>query len=194
MEKTNKPVYKLTLSAIFIALATGLSFIKVYELPLGGSITLLSMLPIVMLSVMLGIKWGLISAFAYAVIQMLLGLPAVLSWGLSPLTLVGTILFDYIIAFTVLGFGGTFAKKGYFGICLGTVLAVFLRFVSHFISGYVIFANFEPFEVFGETITGNAFLYSLCYNGSYMLPELIITTIAAVVLFRLPQINKLISQ
>ncbi|MBQ8532828.1 MAG: energy-coupled thiamine transporter ThiT, partial [Clostridia bacterium] len=65
-ENSKKYVYKLTLSAVFVALATALSLIKVYELPLGGSVTLLSMLPIVMISCMLGLKWGFGSAFVYS--------------------------------------------------------------------------------------------------------------------------------
>ena len=149
METTKKPVYKLTVSAVFVALATVLSFIKVIKMPLGGSVTLLSMLPVVMISVMFGLKWGFGSAFVYALGQLALGLPEVLTWGLTPAMLIGTIMFDYIIAFTVLGIAGIFADKGYKGICGGVALAVFLRFVSHFISGYVIFKNLEQFEIFG---------------------------------------------
>ena len=121
MEMSKKYVYKLTLSAIFVALATVLSLIKVIKMPLGGSVTLLSMLPIVMISVMLGAKWGFGSAFVYSLIQLILGitLDGLLGWGLTPVMLVGTILLDYIVAFTVLGIAGIFAKKGYLGICGG---------------------------------------------------------------------------
>ena len=191
METTKKPVYKLTVSAVFVALATVLSFIKVIKMPLGGSVTLLSMLPVVMISVMFGLKWGFGSAFVYALGQLALGLPEVLTWGLTPAMLIGTIMFDYIIAFTVLGIAGIFADKGYKGICGGVALAVFLRFVSHFISGYVIFKNLGQFEIFGGVFTNRPILYSVAYNGFYMLPELIITTAAAMILFRMPQIRKL---
>ena len=88
METKNKPVYKLTVSAVFISLATVLSLIKVIEMPLGGSVTLLSMLPIVMLSVMFGLKWGFGAAFVYSLAQLAMGLPAVLSWGLTPAMLI----------------------------------------------------------------------------------------------------------
>ena len=186
-EITKKPVYKLTLSAIFIALASALSLIKVYELPLGGSVTLLSMLPIVMLSLMLGTKWGIGSAFVYSLVQLMFGimLDGVLGWGLTPLSLVGTIFLDYIIAFTVLGVGGIFAKKGTVGIVLGTVIAMVLRFICHFISGVIIFDIWCEWD--------SVWLYSLCYNGSFMLPELIITTIGAALVFSAPQIKKLIN-
>ncbi|MBQ2285763.1 MAG: energy-coupled thiamine transporter ThiT [Clostridia bacterium] len=191
MEKTKNSVYKLTLSAVFVALATVLSLIKVVEMPLGGSVTLLSMLPIVIISVAFGLKWGFGSAFVFALGQLALGLAQVLSWGLTPAMLIGTIVFDYIIAFTVLGIAGIFAKKGYAGVCGGVALAIFLRFVSHFISGYVIFKNLEQFEIFGSLFTNRPILYSLAYNGFYMLPELVITTVAAAIIFRIPAVKKL---
>ncbi len=186
MEMSKKYVYKLTLSAIFVALATVLSLIKVYKLPLGGAVTLLSMLPIVMLSVMLGVKWGLGAAFVYSLAQLALDLGDVLTWGLTPASLVGTILLDYIFAFTVLGLGGLFAKKGYLGICIGSVLVMVLRFLCHFVSGIIIFDIWCEWD--------SVWLYSLCYNGSFMLPELILTTVAAVILFRLPQVKKIMNQ
>ena len=187
------PIYKLTLSAIFIALATGLSFIKIINMPLGGSVTLLSMLPIIMISLMLGLKWGIGSAFVYSLLQLLFGitLDGLLGWGLTPVMLVGTIFLDYILAFTVLGFAGIFAKKGYAGICAGTVIVILLRFVCHFISGFIIFSNLSQFELFGRFFENRPVLYSLAYNGLYMLPELVITVIAAAVIFKLPQIKKL---
>lgn len=196
MEMSKKYVYKLTLSAIFVALATVLSLIKVVKMPLGGSVTLLSMLPIVMISVMLGLKWGFGSAFVYSLIQLILGIAmdGLLGWGLTPVMLVGTILLDYIIAFTVLGIAGIFVKKGYAGICGGVVLAVVLRFFSHFLSGVIIFKNLEQFEIFGSLFVNRPVLYSLAYNGFYMLPELVITTVAAVLLFRLPQVKKIMNQ
>lgn len=196
MEMSKKYVYKLTLSAIFVALATVLSLIKVVKMPLGGSVTLLSMLPIVMISVMLGLKWGFGSAFVYSLIQLVLGiaLDGLLGWGLTPVMLVGTILLDYIVAFTVLGIAGIFAKKGYAGICGGVALAVVLRFLSHFLSGFIIFKNLEQFELFGSLFVNRPVLYSIAYNGFYMLPELILTTVAAVILFRLPQVKKLMNQ
>lgn len=192
-QNSKNSIYKLTLTAVFLALATVLSCIKIFSAPLGGSVTLLSMLPIVMLSVMLGVKWGLAGAFAYSLIQLILGITVsgLLGWGLTPVMLVGTILLDYIAAFTVLGLAGSFAKKGYLGICLGTAFAIALRFICHFASGYIIFKNLEQFSLFGALFTNRPVLYSFCYNGLYMLPELLMTVAAALILFKLPQIKKL---
>ena len=193
--KKNSNTYKLTVCAIMVALGAVLSLIKVLKMPFGGSVTLLSMLPCAMVSVMLGLKWGLAASFVESVIQLAFGITmdGVLGWGLTPACLVGTILLDYIVAYTVIGLAGAFRSKGYAGICLGTGLAVFLRFVSHLISGAIIFANFEEFVAFGASWVGHPWLYSLCYNGAYMLPVLIFTVVAAVILFKLPQIKKLMA-
>ncbi len=189
--KKQGTIYNITLSAVMVALGTALSFVKVWEMPLGGSVTLLSMLPIVMVSCMLGVKWGLASAFVYAAIQLFVDLGKVLSWGLTPAMLIGTLLFDYIIAFTVLGLAGLFVKKGYGGVLGGTALAVALRFVSHFISGYVIFRNLEQFSIFGNIFTNKPFLYSVAYNGFYMLPELVLTLIGTAILFKNKKIRSI---
>ena len=189
--KKQGTIYNITLSAVMVALGTALSFVKVWEMPLGGSVTLLSMLPIVMVSCMLGVKWGLASAFVYAAIQLFVDLGKVLSWGLTPAMLIGTLLFDYIIAFTVLGLAGLFVKKGYYGVLGGTALAISLRFVSHFVSGYVIFRNLEQFSIFGNVFTNKPFLYSVAYNGFYMLPELVLTLIGTAILFKNKKIHSI---
>ena len=144
---------------------------------------------------MYGLKWGFAASFVESVVQLAFGITmdGILGWGMTPSALIGTILLDYIMAYTVIGIAGIFRKKGYVGICCGTALAVALRFVCHFISGAIIFANFDEFVAFGASWVGHPWLYSFCYNGTYMLPELIFTVIAAVILFRLPQMKKLIA-
>lgn len=169
-----------------IALATVLSLIKVYTLPLGGSITLLSMLPIVFISVSYGVGWGFFSAFVYSLIQLFLDLAAVASWGLTPAIFVGCIAFDYILAYTALGIAGIFRKKGAVGALLGVCLALFLRFFSHFLSGVILFRSYEMFN--------SPFLWSLFYNGSYMLPEMIFTAVAIFFLFKNKSFKQLIAQ
>lgn len=182
----SKKIERLTVSAVLIALATVLSFVKVYQLPLGGAITLLSMLPIVILSVRYGTLWGLVSAFCYALVQMALGLAELMSWGMTPVQWVGSIVFDYLLAFTAIGLAGLFARKGRVGIMAGSTLALAIRFVSHFISGTIFFAQWCPEG-------WNVVLYSVCYNGSYMLPELIFTLIALGLISALPQGKRLMN-
>ena len=186
----NKQTKIMVEAAIMIAMATVLSFIKVFKLPWGGSITLLSMLPIIIFSIRRGVKPGLGCAFVYALIQLLQGIviDGLFAWGLSPVMLVGCILLDYLLAYTVLGLAGVFRKKELSGWILGICLAVVLRFVMHFISGYVIFHGFG--ELWGGFFTENSVLYSFCYNGAYMLPELVFTLIGAVILLKTPQTRK----
>ncbi len=188
MKEKNKSVYKLTLSAVMVALASVLSLIKLYKLPLGGSVTLLSMLPIVITSLSLGLKWGLGTAFTYSLIQLFFGIAmdGLLGWGLTSAYLVGTILLDYIAAFTVLGLAGIFAKKGYVGSLIGISLTFALRFASHLLSGAILFGIPEN----RAHKFSNVWLYSAAYNGSFMLPELVITLIAAAIILRLPQVKK----
>ena len=188
METKNKPVYKLTFSAVMVALGSALSLIKIYELPLGGAVTLLSMLPIVVISISLGLKWGVGSSFVYSLIQLFFGitLDGLLGWGLTATYLVGVIFLDYLIPFTVLGLAGAFAEKGYAGTLAGISLVFVLRFVSHLFSGAILFGIPEKWA----DKFSNVWLYSAAYNGSYMLPELVITLVAAAIIFRLPQVKK----
>lgn len=184
---TNINIKRLVLTAVLIGLATALSLIKIWQMPLGGSITLLSMLPIALISIEYGVKWGMTGAFVYSLIQMFLDLAAVLSWGLSPAAIVGTILLDYILAYTSIGLAGVFRKKGIPGICGGVFLALFLRFVFHLISGTIIFDIWMPEG------WANPFIYSVCYNGLYMLPEMVLTMAGAVILFKTPSFTRLVS-
>ncbi len=187
MERTtNSKTEKLVTSAVFIALATVLSMIKVYQLPLGGSVTLLSMLPVCLLSLKYGIKWGFACSFLYGAIQLGLSLGEVMSWGLDVRMWIGCIVFDYLLAYGILGLAGIFRNKRMPLMLTGVGLSVFLRFVSHYISGAIFFDIWMPEEF------NNPYFYSLVYNGSYMLPEMIFTIIGAGAVFGVPVIRKLI--
>lgn len=177
--------------AAMVALATVLSFIRVYKMPWGGSVTLLSMLPIVIYSIKNGLKNGLIVSFVFSLVQFGQGvIDGLFGWGLTPVSLVACILIDYILAYSVIGVAGIFRTKGIAGWICGTALAVVLRFVMHFISGVVIWGSYgalwEGFE------TNNSYLYSFLYNGAYMLPELVFTIIGAVILLKAPQTRKIL--
>jgi len=182
-----KNTTKLVTSGVMIALAAVLSLIKVWAMPLGGSVTLLSMLPILMISLRYGVRWGFVTSLLYAVVQIFMDLGGLMSWGMTPLTWVGCLVFDYLLAYGILGIGGIFRNKGIKGYISGITLAMILRFLSHFISGSIVFAVWCPEG-------WNVYWYSVCYNGAYMLPELIFTLIASLLLFRLPAFRKLIHQ
>ncbi|MEE0946802.1 MAG: energy-coupled thiamine transporter ThiT [Acutalibacteraceae bacterium] len=176
-------VKKLTVSAVLIALSTVLSLIKLYELPLGGSITLLSMLPVCLISIMYGVKYAVLPSFLYAAIQLFISLGAVLGWGLTPQVLIGTIFLDYLLAHGCMFLAGVLKNKGFGGIMAGIFIALTCRFLFHFLSGIILFKSFDVFN--------NPYLYSLVYNGSYMLGEIILTVIGAFVLFKSKAIARL---
>ena len=177
--------------AIMLALAVALSYVKIFTLPFDGSITLLSMLPICLVSIKYGVAQGLSVAFLYAWTQILQG--GVFAWGLTPGMLIGSLLLDYLVAFTVLGLAGLFRRRGFPGILLGIALACAMRFLSHFLAGGILWANFEKFVAFGQEWFNRPWLYSLCYNGIYMLPETVFTVAGAAVLFRLPQVKSILA-
>ena len=139
-------IVRLTASGIMIALATVLSLVTIVKMPLGGSLTPVSMLPICMIAIIYGTGWGLGTAFAYALVQLIIDFSSALTWGLSVPALVACFVFDYILAFTVLGFAGLFRKKGTAGILGGVALALLLRYVCHIISGGTVFAVWLPEE------------------------------------------------
>lgn len=172
-----------------IALAVGLSYIVLIRMPFDGTVTAFSMLPICLISVRHGIKWGLGSAFCYSWFQILQG--GVFGYGLTPGILIASLFLDYILAFTVLGLAGLFRRKGIPGMVCGIVMVCVLRFLVHFVSGVVLWANYEQFMAFGVEWINRPVLYSICYNGAYMLPETILTVIGAVLLFQVPQFRRI---
>lgn len=193
MSNTSQKTKILVEGAAMVALATVLSFIRVFKLPWGGSITLLSMLPIVLFSIRRGVKNGLIVSFVFALVQFAQGvMDGLFGWGLTTGMLIACILLDYLLAFFVLGFAGLFRKKGIVGWVCGIAMTIFLRFVCHFLSGVVIWGSFG--ELWSGFSTDNTWLYSFLYNGCYMLPEMIFTIIGAVALLSTPQGKKLLNE
>ncbi len=177
--------------AVMVALATVLSFIRVFRLPWGGSVTLLSMLPVVLFSIRRGIGPGLTVSFVYSLIQFTQSvIDGLFGWGLTPGILLACIFLDYIGAFFVLGIAGIFRKKNLPGWICGISLAVTLRFTFHFLSGAVIWHSYG--ELWQGFSTENSWLYSFLYNGCYMLPELIFTLAGAVALLAAPQTKRLL--
>ena len=187
MDKAKLP-QKLTESGLMMALATILSIFKMAELPYGGSITFASMLPMIIIAYRYGFKWGLFSGVTFGLVQMLLGLKNV-SYATSAVAAVAIILLDYIFAFAATSLGGLFNKSEKPAVAMGraALLVCGVRFIFHVISGCTVWAGLS-------IPTGDALLYSIVYNCTYMIPETIITVIAAVYLasvleFRKPRLT-----
>ncbi len=150
----------LVFCSMAIALATVTSFIRLASLPFGGSITLFSMLFISIIGYFYGLKTGLITGVAYGVLQLITG-----PYIYAPLQ----VLLDYPLAFGALGLSGLFSNKKH-GLQLGYAVAVLGRYICHVISGYVFFAEYAPEGM-------NPFVYTVVYNSTYIVPELIATLI-----------------
>lgn len=193
MEQTKKKSSVLTLTecAVMLALAVVLSFIKLFEAPMGGSITLVSMLPIIMVSIKHGNKAGVATAFLFSLIQLVQGIASgnVFVYCETAATVAIVVAFDYIVPFTVLGFAGSFRKLKIgkfdtFGIYLGIAVVIIARFCCHYITGFSVWGQWAEDQ--------SPYVYSLLYNGGYMLPELIFTMIVSVILIQVPQIRKIL--
>ena len=177
MAKTYSKTRILVECALMIAIGTVLANITFFTMPNGGSVTLLSMLPFVLVSFRHGVKWGLFTGFVNSLLQMLLGFwaPPVPPF----LYFLGEVLLDYVLAFMALGLADLFArpfKNRLAGVAFGTFMAGLLRFLCSFLSGVLIWGNLSD----GLP----AWIYSLTYNGSYMLPEAILTVVAVVLLYK----------
>jgi thiamine transporter len=166
---SNNRTRTLAESIIFVALATALSFVIVYVMPQGGSITAGSMVPLIWLSLRRGPKVGAAAGVLYGVIQFV-----VLPYAIDPVQ----VLLDYPLAFGVLGLAGFFKKLP----LVGSSVAIAGRFVMHFASGVFYWA---PLYAVGL----NPYVYSAVYNGSYLLPELIVSGIIIYVLQKSKVLN-----
>ena len=171
---TKRGLLTLTECSLMIALATVLSTFPLFEMPYGGSITLASFVPIVIVSYRHGPKYGLGTAAVASIIQMLLGLKN-FSYFTTWQSLVALALFDYVIAFTVFGLAGCFRKllkNQSLAVVTGALFASVIRYICHVISGATVWAGLSiPTEA--------ALLYSLSYNATYMIPETIILLLTA---------------
>lgn len=180
----------MTEGAIMIALATVLSYVKVFELPMGGSITAFSQVPIVLFGYHRGRKWGAFAGVVHGLLQMLLQGLGNFAYVKGIVSYLILIFMDYLLAFAALGLGGALfrrMKNRPVGAGLGAAAASAMRFVCHFISGVTIW---------GEYADGwsRVWVYSLTYNGSYMLAECIVTVIGVAALVSIPQIRKLLTE
>ncbi len=170
-------------SAIMIAIATVLSLIKI-DLPFGGGVTIVSMLPIILVSHRWGWKWGLVTGFVYGVIQLLFGLDNV-GYATTFATAVGVIALDYVVAYTFVGLSGFFdtifgkTRKALF---VGILVSLLLRFACHYVTGVWIWGGWMPESFMNMTMT-SPWIYSLLYNGWYMLAEIVITEVVAMLIY-----------
>ena len=212
-----KRTRRLTESAMLLSLAVVLEVVSkmfIPPLPFGGQVTLVSMLPVVLISHRHGVRRGLISGLCLGFIEMALGggtitaafQPGYFGEGTLLLKALAMVLLDYVLAFTMLGLGGCvrdlFHRPG-LALAVGAVVALTARYLVHVLSGYILFAGWaewfftqEGFPAWGAQLAAQlspnalGFVYSLVYNGMYMVPEIILTAVVALLISRVPGITE----
>ena len=175
VNKSHLHVRALCEGAILLAMALVLNYLsKVVfaNMPNGGSVSL-AMFPILFYAHRWGVGRGLLMGFAYGTLDMLLD--GGYAWGWQ------SILLDYLLAYTALGLGGCFRGKVW-GIFPGIAMGCLGRFAVHYISGVTIYKILVPTEVEGFGTFANPHVYSLVYNGVYMVPNLVIAAVIAALL------------
>ena len=211
---------RITESAMLLAIAIVLELIAKMFIPeqtFGGQITIVSMLPVVLIAYRHGVKWGLVASFTYALLEMAIGmktvsaafLPGYFGDGTMIVNAIIMCLLDYIVAYSLLCLGGVFRnsiKKPGISLMCGSLVALGARYLAHVASGYILFSGWaewyftqEGFPAWGAELVQAlspemlGLTYSAVYNGMYMVPEMVFTAIAAVIIARIPGIVKKIS-
>ena len=194
-KSTYKKTQRLSVCGVLIALSVVLSLIKIFALPFGGSVTLFSMVPLMLIGFLYGTPFGLLCGFICGIFQCILGIT--MSQALAGLNLGSSLLMiclDYFVAFAVIGTAGIFRnifKKPYLSLSVGAVFASILRYAVHTLSGVILYGSYaewfftqEGFYSWGEAILSKysgitlSLIYSLIYNATYMLPEAVLSVIA----------------
>ncbi len=182
----NKKILTLVECSVMIALAFALSYVRLWKMPLGGSVTLCSMLPILFIGIKYGVKVGTGTAFVYSLTQLFQGISegdvSVVSMSFG--VFVVCVLFDYLLPFSALGLSGILGKSGYRPY-LACSLSVLLRFLCHYISGVTIWAQWTP-EGWSSLV------YSAAYNGGFLLPDFAICILCMILLLQVKEIRKVV--
>ncbi len=175
-------VKRVSESAMLIAIGTVLSIIT-FQGPwaLGGGITFCSMLPLVLIANRYGTPWGIFSALVFSILQLVLGINNI-QYAPTALSAAGIIVFDYILAYTVMGFSSIFnkfIKNRRNSIVLGICVCSMVRYLCHYTSGVLIWEALLP-----NALGWAPPIWSLAYNGSFIIPETLITALVAALSYK----------
>ncbi len=172
--KSHQNLRCLTECAIFAALSLVLSYLKI---PIGisfggfgGSIDLV-MIPLIIAAYRWGLGWGLGTGLVFGTLKFFFAGGSAVNWQ--------SMLLDYSVAYMFVGFAGLLMRREG-KLWLAALIGCVGRFVIHFISGITIYAMYME-DIFGLPMT-NTWVYSLLYNGSYMLPNTILAVVLCLIL------------
>lgn len=202
----NSKTKRLTVTGVLLAISAVLFAFPIIPLPYDGEVTIAAMVPIIILGYKYGVKWGMFSGIALSLIQIVIGATASGAFAVPgtgakmALQIILVVILDFFVAFTALGLSGMFKNKirnNTLSLALGAFVVCVLRFLAHFVSGVIVWgsyadAGFAPKLL--SNFSGYALMvaYSFVYNGSYMLPETIITVIVCIALISVKPLKKYI--
>ena len=165
----------ITETIVMVALAGALYLIKIFTLPQGGSVTLGSMVPILLLALRRGPRIGIVGGVAFGLVALVEDVYS----GVEVIFYPAQVILDYPLAFGLLGLAGFFQKIPILGVGIG----IAARFCSHFVSGVLFFASYAPAGV-------SPFIYSAVYNGGFLIPEFVITAALMIALVRVRALER----
>ena len=161
-------------AAIMVAVALILEMIVLYKLPNGGSVTL-SPLPIILFALRYGVSWGAMAGFVFGGLNYIMGGSAI-DWT--------TIIFDYFLAFSMLGLGAGLFKGRKFGAFGATVVGITLQFIASYLVGVFVWGKWMPDAFLGMTMT-TPWFYSFLYNILWAAPDMLLALVVFAVLYRI---------
>lgn len=167
VSKSRTHLRALCEAAIFVAIAVVLNMLRFRILPQGGSINLV-LIPLVILSIRWGVGAGLMSGFVFGVIKAIMG--SAFAWGWQSL------LLDYFVAYTIIGLAGFFRHRANRAV-MACVVAGLAQYFVFWLAGVLIWGEWMPEEFLNMPMT-NPGIYSLIYNGTYMIPNILISAVA----------------
>lgn len=184
--------FRLVFTALMLALATVLSELTPIRMPMGGTVTPGSMVPLVIIGQLYGIGWGLGSCTAYGLFQMLFGIDN-FSYATTLWAVLAIALFDYLVAYGIIGISAVTRKIRNRAVAAGLagLIAGVGRFVCHFLSGITVWSEWVDVSAIPEALHGTwitdpdvlVYSYSFFYNGATMLPETIVTVVLSAVVW-----------
>ena len=172
--KKHQKLLSLCIGALCVALSLCLSYLKipigVAFAGFGGSIALV-MIPLIVYAVYSGFGWGIAAGLVFGTLKFFLAGGVAVNWQ--------SMLLDYAVAYAFVGFAGIARRSGKYWLC--ALIGCVARFLVHFFSGITIYAILVPTEILG-LVTGSAAIYSVLYNGTYMLPNTVLAVILCALL------------
>lgn len=194
IDKNSKPfdTRAITFAAVCIALSFALSYVRLFKMPMGGSITFASMLPLMLFAFMFGSRKGIAAGLVYGVLQAIQD-----PWIIHP----AQFALDYAVAFSAIGLTGCIRELGAFKnnmraqFAVGAIVACLFRFISHYFAGVFAFGMYGAgfAEEYGLPLLANEYFYSFVYQCMYLIPELAIVIAAGMLVFASKNFRKQIS-